>query len=309
MSADQALVQSIRQRLENHARRSGEDIGRTLVRYGLERFLYRLSVSDHHNAFLLKGAMLFHVWEQAPFRATADLDLLGFGDNDEVVVAARITAIAAIDPGADDGVRFDTSAMAVAPLRLATSYTGVAVKFDALLGRARMRMQIDIGFGDAVTPGPTTIQFPTLLDQPAPTLRAYPVETVVAEKLEALVSIGFATTRIKDVYDLWAIATTFDFDLDGLRAAVAATFERRGTAWPDGIPSALSDRFAQDAGKQQLWTAFTRTRIKAEEAPARLADAITLIRTFTAPLLTNQEQVSASQWRREARSWLSPQGG
>jgi hypothetical protein len=304
MSADPALVQSIRQRLENHARRTDEDIGRTLVRYCLERFLYRLSLSEHRDGFLLKGAMLFHVWEQAPFRATADLDLLGFGDNAEQAVAARVAAIAATDPGEDDAVRFDTSRMAVAPLRLATSYTGVAVKFDALLGRARMRMQIDVGFGDAVTPGPAAIRFPTLLDQPAPHLLSYPVETVVAEKLEALVSIGFATTRIKDVYDLWAIATSFDLELADLHAAVTATFARRGTNWPDEQPSALSDRFATDTGKQQLWAAFTRTRIKATEAPGTLAEAISLIRVFVAPVLISLAPTQEARWRRDTQQWV-----
>lgn len=303
MNADPVLAQSIRQRLENHARRAGEDIGRTLVRYCLERFLHRLSLSEHRDGFLLKGAMLFHVWADAPFRATADLDLLGFGDHGEQAVAARIAAIAATEPGEDDGVRFDTSRMAVAPLRLATSYTGVAVKFDAMLGRARMRMQIDVGFGDAVTPGPQTIQFPTLLDQPAPQLLAYPVETVVAEKLEAMISIGFATTRIKDVYDLWAIATSFDLELGTLHTAVTATFERRGTARPDAEPAVLSDRFATDAGKQQLWGAFTRTRIKATEAPETLAQAIALIRVFVAPLLLPNVPTQAARWQRDLRQW------
>lgn len=159
MSDDPALVQSIRQRLENHARKSGQDIQRTLVRCALERLLYRLSISDHRNRFILKGAMLFNVWDGAPFRATGDLDLLGNGPNTEDVLVTVFREICAIPIAEPDGLNFNTDAINTAPLRLATDYSGAALRFDAMLGRARLRMQVDVGFGDAVTPGPIDVNF------------------------------------------------------------------------------------------------------------------------------------------------------
>lgn len=305
MNDDPALVQSIRQRLENHARKSGQDIQRTLVRYALERLLYRLSISDHRDRFILKGAMLFSVWDGIPFRATGDLDLLGNGPNTEEALATVFREICAIPIAEPDGLNFNTDAINTALLRLATDYSGVALRFDAMLGRARLRMQVDIGFGDAVTPGPIDVEFPTILQMPAPNLRAYPPETVIAEKLEAMVSLGVATTRIKDFFDVWAISQSFDFDGPMLTAALRATFNRRGTIIPASEPVALSDRFAGDADKQRLWAAFARDRIDATAAPQNLTGLITEIRAFTAPLLAAiANDGPLSRWDCRAGKWL-----
>jgi hypothetical protein len=302
---DQALISSIRARLENHARAKGEDIQRTLVRYGLERFLYRLSISPFRDEFILKGAMLFSVWAGSPYRATGDLDLLGFGDNAPDAVSKTIAAIADIIPDIPDGLVFLTNTIATKPLRLATHYNGVALCFTARLGRARLPILIDIGFGDAVTPSPQDIIFPTLLDQAAPNLRAYPQATVVAEKLEALVSIGFATTRIKDFYDLWAIATTFDLDSETLLRAVQATFERRQTPIPVAMPSGLSDAFASDAGKQTLWRSFIGDRIEADQAPKHLSEFMPVLRAFLLPLLGQGNiEINGKIWIASRRAWV-----
>jgi hypothetical protein len=304
-SADQALVSSIRARLENHARAKGEDIQRTLVRYGLERFLYRLSISRFRDEFVLKGAMLFSVWVGSPYRATGDLDLLGFGDNSPDAVSEIIAAIANISPDVPDGLVFLTDTIATKPLRLATEYNGVALRFTALLGRARLPILIDIGYGDAVTPSPQDIIFPTLLDQAAPNLRAYPQATVVAEKLEALVSIGFVTTRIKDFYDLWAIASTFDLDGDTLLRAVRATFERRQTLIPVATPSGLSEVFASDAGKQTLWRSFIGDRIEADQAPKYLSEIMPVLRTFLLPLLGQGDtEIHGKTWIASQGAWV-----
>lgn len=305
MTDELALIQSIRQRLENLARKSGQEIQRTLVRYALERLLYRLSISDHRDRFILKGAMLFSVWDRAPFRATGDLDLLGYGPNNEEALATVFREICATPPAEPDGLNFNTDTMSTAPLRLATDYSGVALRFDAMLGRARLRMQVDVGFGDAVTPAPVDVTFPTLLPMPAPNLRAYPAETVVAEKLEAMVSLGVATTRIKDFFDVWAISQTFDFDALTLVAAVKATFRRRNTIIPASEPVALSDLFAGDADKQRLWVAFASDRIDATAAPQELTGLITEIRTFTAPLLAAiANDKPLSRWDCRAGRWL-----
>jgi hypothetical protein len=303
---DDALVKSIRARLENHARARGEDIHRTLVRYGLERFLYRLSISPFRDDFVLKGAMLFSVWAGSPYRATGDLDLLGFGDNDLEAISKTIGDIANIKPDICDGLVFLTDNIAAKPLRLATDYNGVALRFTALLGRARLPILIDVGFGDAVTPYPEDVVFPTLLGQPTPVLRAYPQATVIAEKLEALVSIGYATTRIKDFYDLWVLATTFDFDGALLRKAIKATFERRKTIMPARVPSALSDGFGLDAGKQTLWRSFVNDRIEAGGAPEQLIEILPLLRSFVLPLLGHSEvdeYTTQLVWRAGLARW------
>lgn len=249
--------------------------------------------------------MLFNVWGSAPFRVTGDLDLLGNGPNTEEALANVFREICAIPIAEPDGLNFNTDAINTALLRLATDYSGVALRFDAMLGRARLRMQVDIGFGDAVTPGPIDVKFPTILQMPAPNLRAYPPETVIAEKLEAMVSLGVATTRIKDFFDVWAISQSFDFDGRMLIAALRATFNRRGTIIPASEPVALSDLFAGDAEKQRLWAAFARDRIDATAAPKDLTGLITEIRAFTAPLLAAiANDGPLSRWDCRAGKWL-----
>lgn len=304
MTADRALVQSIRQRLENHARKNGIDIQRTLVRYALERLLHRLSLSAHRDRFILKGAMLFSVWEQAPFRATGDLDLLGYGPNTEDALIAAFREICATPPPAPDGLIFETADIKAEPLRLATAYTGIALKFDALLGRARLRVQIDVGFGDAITPDPIEVDFPTLLDMPKPRLKAYPPETVLAEKLEAVISLGLANTRIKDFFDIWAITQSFNLDGAIVVAAIRATFNRRGTAFPAFMPTAMSPAFSSDPEKQRLWKAFASDRIEAHRAPPDLPALITALNPFVAPLFDAlRRDASPGRWDREAQSW------
>ena len=226
---------SVRARLLDRARAERSDFQILLTRYALERLLYRLSVSPHRDRFILKGAMLFVTWVANPFRPTRDLDLLGSGDNDTEAIAETFRVICA-QPVADDGVIFDVAALEAAPIREEAEYGGVRVRTTATIDGARIPIQVDIGFGDAITPAPVEIDYPTLLDAPAPHLRVYPVETVVAEKFEAMVTLGIANTRLKDFYDLWLIAQTFKFGRSTLSDAVQRTFERRRTALPADIP-------------------------------------------------------------------------
>lgn len=272
---------SVRARLLDRARaeRSGFQI--LLTRYALERLLYRLSVSPHRDRFILKGAMLFVTWVADPFRPTRDLDLLGSGDNAAEALAETFRAICA-QPVADDGVIFDVATLEAAPIREEVEYGGVRVRTTATIAGARIPIQVDIGFGDAVTPAPVEINYPTLLDAPAPHLRAYPVETVVAEKFEALVTLGMANSRLKDFYDLWLIAQTFKFDRSTLFEAVQRTFERRGTALPAKIPLGLTDEFA--AAQAAQWRAFlTRERMAA--APDGFTMVIADLQGFLMPLI------------------------
>jgi Nucleotidyl transferase AbiEii toxin, Type IV TA system len=263
MSANRAA--SIRARLKQNADASKQDFNLVLTRYGLERLLYRLSVSDHAGNFLLKGALLFQLWYGHPHRPTHDADLLGFGASDVPTLVEVFRSVAAI--AVDDGIVFDPASAAGSAIRKDAGYGGVRVDLRATLAGARIALQVDIGFGDAVTPGAHTVQYPTLIaDVPAPTLRAYPKATVVAEKAHAITVLGMTNSRMKDFFDLWVLLHDETLDRSELRKAIGATFSRRQTALPDTMPIGLSDAFANDATKQVQWRAFLkRNRLDALE--------------------------------------------
>lgn len=248
---------------ENHADATEQDFNSILTRYGLERLLYRLSVSGHASNFLLKGALLFALWFDAPHRPTRDIDLLGFGSDDPEAMAAMFREICAI--AIDDGIVFHPQSVHASETRLAENYGGIRVDLDASLDGARLKLQVDIDFGDAVTPTAPEVTYPTLLDDlPAPRLRVYPRETVFAEKLEAIVKLGLTNSRMKDYFDLLALARENAMDATQLGAAIAATFARRGTPLPTGLPIGLTKVFADDAAKQTQWQAFLRkSRLRA----------------------------------------------
>ena len=251
------LAASVRARLFNIAKTEGSDFNQVLVRFALERILYRLTRSPHADRFVLKGALLFTLWYDMPHRATRDVDLLGFGASDLASITQVFRDIAAIT--ADDGIVFDPNSVIVEEIRKEAGYGGVRVIVAGELANARCRTQIDIGFGDAVTPGPVNAVYPVLLDGlPAPRLRAYPIYTVVAEKLHAITLLGMTNSRVKDYFDLSVMLERETLD-DGLLAqAITATFERRGIAVPAELPVGLTDEFANDASRQALWNAFAK---------------------------------------------------
>ena len=252
---------SIRARLKNRADVAKQDFNLTLTHYGLERLLYRLSVSKHAPNFLLKGALLFMLWYDVPQRPTRDADLLGFGPEDANSVAAAFHDMCAIE--VDDGIAFDAGSVKATEIRKGAGYGGVRAELRAMLDGARITLQVDIGFGDVVTPAPETISYPVLLDDlPPPSLRAYTKYTVVAEKFQALCTLGMANSRMKDYFDLWVLLREGDLNDAELVRAIQATFTRRRTALPEGVPAGLSDDFAMDAGKQAQWRAFvTRNKL------------------------------------------------
>ena len=272
---------SVRARLLDRARAERSDFQILLTRYALERLLYRLSVSPHRDRFILKGAMLFVTWVADPFRPTRDLDLLGHGDNDAEAIAETFRSICT-QPVADDGVTFDVAALTAAPIREEMDYDGVRIRTTATIAGARISIQVDIGFGDAITPTAIEIDYPTLLDAPAPHLRAYPGETVVAEKFEALVTLGVANSRLKDFYDLWVISRTFELRQATLVEAVQRTFERRGTVLPSDTPAGLTDELAEAWATQ--WRAFLG-RDPMAAAPDAFAATVADLRVFLMPLV------------------------
>jgi predicted nucleotidyltransferase component of viral defense system len=280
---------SVRARLLQRSRDQRTDFQILLTRYALERLLYRLSRSEHRNRFILKGAMLFVTWVEAPFRPTRDLDLLGYGDNSPEAIGDTLRAILT-QPVDDDGVVFDIAGLEAAPIREDLEYGGVRVRTHATIADARIPIQVDVGFGDAITPGPIEIDYPALLDAPAPRLRAYPIETVVAEKFHALAARGITNSRLKDYYDLWLIADTFELDRAPLAAAVRQTFERRETTLPQEKPTGLSEAYVDTWGDQ--WRTFlNRERMAA--APEQLATVIADLERFVLPLIEEAE----GEWR------------
>ena len=263
---------SIRQRLLDRARARGEAFQLVLDRFAVERLLYRLSVSPHRDQFLLKGALVFALWFDAPHRPTRDADLLGFGPADGERLHAVIAELCAID--SDDGLRFELGSIQVEPIREEAAYEGLRARLVAFLGGARCHVQWDVGFGDAVTPGPQDMDYPVMLDEfPPPRLRVYPRETVFAEKLEAIATLGIANSRMKDYFDLQALLREQAMAPATLAEAIRATFQRRGTAPPEGVPFGLTDAFATDAQKQSQWAAFLRrNRLAAPALDAVVAE-------------------------------------
>jgi predicted nucleotidyltransferase component of viral defense system len=286
---------SIRARLLSKARNEHQEFEAVLTRYGLERFLYRLGASQHRDQFLLKGALLFDLWFGLPARPTRDIDLLGFGSDDIDRMVEVMRGVCAIP--SDDGVVFDPASVKASEIRKQAYYPGVRLKLQGRLDRALCSVQLDVGFGDAVTPGPVVAVFPVLLPNLAPpTLQVYPVYTVVAEKLDAIVTLGMANTRLKDYFDLWILAKSSTFEAQTLHDAVAATLERRRTSLPSAVPLGLTDIFVSDMTKQTQWSAFLgRNKLDA----VSLGEAVELIRGWLLPMLSvpPPQWIANGEWR------------
>lgn len=296
------LSASILARLLTLAKQRGDDYNLLPNRFGMERLLARVSASPHADRFLLKGALLFALWYDTPHRPTRDADLLGFGPDDEANLIATFRDIAAMDLG--DDIVFAPDSVKADAIREDNTYGGTRITLVARIGSARCALQIDVGFGDAVTPGPQTVAYPTLLgDFPAPTLRVYPVYTVIAEKYQAMVMLGQANSRMKDFFDLAVIARRTELDGATLAAAIAATFARRQTALPSKRTLALTRQFSEDAAKLRQWQAFlNKNRIEA----ASLGDTVALLDDLLWPpteVAAAGSQTTAT-WRPDALRWV-----
>ena len=275
------LPASVHARLLNQARSTNRPYQELLQYYAMERFLYRLSQSPHHSRFVLKGALMLHVWNAPLARATKDIDFLGRLDNSLDAVERIVRDLCTIDVE-PDGMMFDPASVKAERIKEDADYEGVRVRFIGQLARSRVTMQIDVGFGDVVTPDAETIAYPTLLDFPAAELSGYPRETVVAEKFQAMVYLRTMNSRMKDFYDLWFLANKFSFDGALLAKAITATFANRGTEI-DMAPIAFTAAFTEQASTLAQWTAF-RNRLASTPMPDRLADVIVVLSTFLLPV-------------------------
>jgi len=272
------LGASVRARLLNLAKDRNQPFDLLLTRYVLERFLYRLGSTKHRQNFVLKGAMLITTWFNDPHRPTRDLDLLGFGDPNPEALLAVIRSICSLN--AQDAVTFDADGLTVDTIRDEMEYGGVRLKTTATVDGAKVRVVIDVGFGDAVEPGFEETDLPVLLGLPAPRLRSYPRETVIAEKFQAMVVLGRANSRMKDFYDIWVLARSFEFTGDTLARAIAATFARRRTVIPTERPDALTSAFAADPLKQRQWGDFVR---EVAFQPGALVEVVEALAAFLMP--------------------------
>ena len=292
------VAASVRGRLLNTARADKRDFNLVLTRYALERLLYRLSISEYADHFLLKGALLFDLWFDVPLRPTRDLDLLGFGLAEEPHLIAVFTDLCALD--VEDGIRFDAQSIRAEEIRKEANYAGIRVTLLGWIDGARCPVQVDVGYGDAVTPGPEAVEYPVMLEEfPAPKLRVYPRYTVVAEKFEALISLGVANSRMKDYFDLWVLARHSDFEGEVLREAIGATLSRRDTDIPTDVPFGLTEAFATDVQKQMQWQGFLKkNRLEA----LTLEQVVPDLRDFLMPPLSAlaSGQGFSRVWNREA---------
>lgn len=251
------LAASVRARLSNLRRQRGDEFQLMLSDFAIERLLYRLGVSRHAENFVLKGATVFRLWSDVRHRATWDLDLHGSGSGEVDDVVAMVRELCSIPD--EDGILFEDEPIKGKVIRAGNEFTGVRVELQARLTEARIPMQIDVGFGDPITPAPIWTAFPTILaDHARPEILAYPRETVVAEKLDAMISLGVTNSRMKDFFDIQVLSSMFAFDGHTLAAAIRATFENRDAPVPDGVPLVLTPDFLGAPARQAQWRAFLR---------------------------------------------------
>lgn len=305
MTSKKNLVASVHARLLNHAKKAERPFQEVLQYYAMERLLYRLSCSRHEPKFVLKGALMMRVWDAPYARPTKDVDLLGevTSDVDALVQIFEEICGWAVVP---DGMVFHSDTMRAELIKARDEYPGVRLRFLGTLGTSRAHMQVDVGFGDRVVPKVTGIRYPTLLEFPEPRLRGYSPDSVVAEKFEAMVSLGTLNTRMKDFYDIWLLAEQRDFDGPTLLEAISTTFRKRSTEIEIN-PVALTEAFSSSENTRRLWSAFVR-RVGVSAPPGTFGDLVHPIQEFLRPvsIAAREEQLFEMAWKAPG-PWLPKQ--
>ena len=296
------IAASVRERLLNVSRKAGDPFDLVLTRYALERLLYRIGVSPFAYRFILKGALLLELWGVGIHRPTRDLDLLGYGDlsDKQIINLFQEICTTEVKP---DGLVFDQDSFSVTDIREDQEYTGKRVLFFAYLAGARIRIQVDVGFGDAVAPPPEEVVYPTILNFPAPKIRAYPMESVISEKTQTVVSLGMQNSRMKDYFDIWVLSRRFSFKGASLVRAINTTFDRRKTAIPQQIPIGLREEFALDEDKNKQWNAFL-SRIGLKRQTIVLSEVIKRLQEFLiSPLSAAAQNKQFNQFWEAGGPW------
>lgn len=288
---------SVRSRLQNKAKETSRPFAEILQYYGMERFLYRFSQSDYTDKFILKGALMFTVWNIPERRTTLDIDFLARFDNQVAGIEKVIRDVCKIRVPAD-GLIFAPDTVAGKKIKEDADYEGVRVKFTGFLERSRIPMQIDMGFGDIIFPGPKMVDYPVMLDFPKPHLKGYSLESVVSEKFEAMVKLGLLNSRMKDFYDLWLMTRRFDFKGAGLAEALKKTFVHRKTALPQKSPLFAEEIYDETSDRQTLWKAFL-TKGQIRNAPEKLSETSKIIEKFLIKPLgaINKGEGSNDTWK------------
>ncbi|PIE66432.1 MAG: hypothetical protein CSA26_00890 [Desulfobacterales bacterium] len=296
MKSPQNVSASVRQRLLNRSKADNRSFNELLQYYAMERFLYRLSMSDHAQHYILKGALMLRAWKSPEFRPTMDIDMLGKTGNEEENITAQIRDILAVEIE-PDGLTFASDSIQTERITEDADYEKIRVRFRGALGTARISMQMDIGFGDIVYPGPEKAELPCMLDSPAPSLLCYSRESAIAEKFEAMIKLGQLNSRMKDFYDIWLLSRQFEFVLNSLAEAVRLTFKQRGTELKEPI-----DAFSADfiSSRQLMWAAF-RKRLKQDHVPESFQEMATEVELFLEPVIKG---VSDTITWKPAGPWL-----
>lgn len=275
------MAASVHQRLKNHAKSGGHEFNDLLHHFALERFIYRLSQSQYAGQFVLKGALLLRVWRLSSTRTTRDIDLLGRTGNAAEAITAIVQDVCRVAV-TDDGLAFDPDSVRTAAITDDAEYAGLRVTFRGTLGNARIAMQIDIGFGDRITPEPQEIEYPSVLDMPTARILAYPPETSIAEKFHVMLQRGVLNSRMKDFFDLWALSEARAFEGPLLARAIRTTCRQRGTP-VDPAPTAFTAKSTGDPSKRAQWAAFRR-RLRDTDAPETFEEVATIVAGFLGPV-------------------------
>ncbi|OXU14652.1 nucleotidyl transferase AbiEii/AbiGii toxin family protein [Sedimentisphaera salicampi] len=296
------VAASIRQRLLNKAKESSRPFNELLQYYALERFLYRLSISKYADNFILKGALLFAVWRQSQIRSTADIDLLGKISNEPEAIINVFQDICKVKVE-NDGVRFDDSSVTAEQITVDADYQGVRVQLFGYLGTARIRVQVDIGFSDVITPAPERYNYPSILDLSEPKLNCYNKETMIAEKLQAMTKLDILNSRMKDIYDIWILSRRFEFDGAYLQKSIINTFKQRETEATENV-AIFTERYSQNEEKLQQWRGFVR-KSKVSDVPKDLSHIAGEIKIFIQPVLVSiiNNVDYKKTWNPELQKW------
>ena len=298
------VAASVRDRLLNVMTEKGLDYNVLLTRYAIERLLFRLVASKYRDQFVLKGAMLFAAWQHIPHRVTKDVDLLGFGDSAPEALRTVFAEICA-EPVEDDGVVFEPASVQAEAIRAEEIYVGVRVTLRGMLGSARLHVQVDVGYGDGFAVEPVLLHIPSLIGMPAPEVRAYRMETSIAEKFEAAATLGLLNTRMKDYFDVWHLAKGFAFEGQAISESIRATFERRSKSLPAAVPIGFTEAFWRDPRRQTIWAAFCKKSVRTKPFPS-LEEVVTFVATFIVPpaLAAGRGETFDQNWQ-PGGPWLS----
>jgi len=293
------VAASIHQRLLNKAKESGRTFNELLQYYSMERFLYRMSKSAYTEQFVLKGALMLMVWEAPFIRPTRDIDFLGLMENSQNAVDKVIREVCIQNVEKPDGLSFDPLTVRTERIIEDAIYEGVRVQFLGHIGKSEVHMYIDVGFGDKITPPAIFLEYPTILDHPAPKILGYNRETTIAEKLQVMVKLGEFNSRMRDFYDIWLLSRQFDFEGKVLASAIKNTFSNRDTEISPR-PIAFTEAFAADSVKQEQWEAFLR-RSRLENAPENFQELVKAISVFLLPVISG-----LSARKPFTAVWISP---